>query len=105
MTSPTAADLSIPEAAQILEPVLTTEQWRYLVRIAAAAGLRPVGRRHTGEAGRPFPTYPANVLIRLHGGVAPVLIWITKLIEAGELPDDSDLIDLIDLAATGTDTA
>jgi hypothetical protein len=103
LTSPTAADLSIPEAAEFLDPKLTTQQWRFLVRIAAEAGLRPVGRRHTGEAGRPFPTYPAAALIRLHGAIAPVLVWIAAHPDAGPPSGISGLIEA-GLAPPGADT-
>lgn len=62
--------LTLPEAAEILDPPLTEEQLRALVQ---ATGLRPCGFRRTGGAGRPPRTYPAGALMRLHAANAPLI--------------------------------
>ena len=83
MPTVTGGDLTIPEAAEFLEPPLTVEQWRLLIRLAC---LEPVGRRGTGQAGRPWPTYPAAALMRLHAAVAPVLLRLHSPAAAACIP-------------------
>jgi hypothetical protein len=64
------ADLTIPEAEEFLDPPLTRQQLRLLIRLA---GLEPAAYRRTGRAGRPYPAYPALALMRLHAAVAPLI--------------------------------
>lgn len=59
------------DAAAILDPPMSVEQVRALIR---ACGLRPVGTRHTGRRGRPAELYDSAALLRAHAGIAPFLV-------------------------------
>jgi hypothetical protein len=55
--------ITLREAAEILDPVMTCGQVRTLV---ALAGIEPCGRRRTGRAGRPADEYNEPVIRRAH---------------------------------------
>jgi len=63
-------DLTLAELAQVLDPPLTEHQLRQLVTLT---GLKPSGKRRTGRAGRPQPTYEVTELLKLHAVLAPFL--------------------------------
>lgn len=58
------------DAAAILDPPMTVEQVRALIKSAA---IQPAGQRRTGRRGRPAPTYDSEVLLRAHAALAPFL--------------------------------
>jgi hypothetical protein len=65
-----AVALTVAEAATVLDPPLSEQQLRAIVR---AVGLLPCGRRYTGRAGPPAATYDAEKIIRLHAAITPFL--------------------------------
>lgn len=66
MTTWTAED-----AANLLDPPLTIEEVRALIR---ATRLTPVGTRRTGRRGRPAEIYDSDTLLRAHAAVVPFLV-------------------------------
>ena len=64
------ADLTLGEAAAILQPPMTEKQ---LIMVVAALNLPHCGVRHTGHSGKPRRTYPAADLMRLHAALLPWL--------------------------------
>ena len=68
------AALTVEEACEILNPPVTPEQLRTLIR---ALGVQPSGTRRSGRRGRPFPTYDVGELLRLHEALVPFLPSVT----------------------------
>lgn len=66
------AELTIPEACEILQPPIEPTAFQ---RIITALHIPPVGARHDGKPGRPWPTYPWTELERLHKALMP---WLTR---------------------------
>lgn len=54
----------------MLDPPVTAAQLQHLV---TALGLEPSGYRRNGQPGRPLPCYDAEMIMRVHGAVAPWL--------------------------------
>lgn len=65
-----AVGLTLAEAATVLEPAISEQQLRAIVR---ALGWQPADYRHTGRAGRPAPCYDAQAIMRLHEALTPFL--------------------------------
>jgi hypothetical protein len=64
------ADLTLAEAVTVLDPPCTEKQLRAIIR---ALAWEPSGHRHTGRAGHPSVTYPAEQIMRLHRALSPFL--------------------------------
>jgi hypothetical protein len=62
--------LTLTEAASILDPPMSEHQLRIIIRALNHPALRPVGRRRNGHAGRPAATYDSTKLHQLHGDLA-----------------------------------
>jgi hypothetical protein len=62
--------LTLPEMAEILDPPLSAEQLKLLIK---AIGIQPEGRRYTGAQGRPAPCYRASIVMRVHAAVVPLV--------------------------------
>lgn len=62
---------TVEDAADLLDPAMTAEQVRALVK---AAGIQPAGHRRTGRRGRPAEAYDAEVILRAHAALAPFLV-------------------------------
>ena len=67
---PATVTLTLAEAAQVLDPPMTEQQLRAIVR---ALGWQAEGRRHTGRAGRPALRYDAGRILKLHAALVPFL--------------------------------
>lgn len=67
---PATVTLTLAEAAQVLDPPMTEQQLREIVR---ALRWEPEGYRHTGRAGRPAPRYDAAKIMKLHAVLVPFL--------------------------------
>ena len=65
-------DVTLPEAAAILQPPITAAQLRAFV---TALHIQAVGHRHTGRPGHPYPVYPWGELSALHAALTP---WLTR---------------------------
>jgi hypothetical protein len=65
---PTAATLTLAEAAAILNPPITERQLRAII---TALAWPPDEWRHTGRAGHPAAAYDATRLMRLHAALLP----------------------------------
>lgn len=63
-----AVSLTLAEAAVLLDPPMTEDQLRAIVR---ALRWQPDGYRYTGRAGRPAPAYDATRILGLHAALAP----------------------------------
>ena len=63
-------DLTLREAAEVLEPSMTERQLRDIIR---ALGWPPAGHRASGRRGHPRATYPAADILRLHAALSPWL--------------------------------
>jgi 2-keto-3-deoxy-L-rhamnonate aldolase RhmA len=61
---------TVEDAAALLDPPMTVEQVRALIR---AAAIPPAGQRRTGRRGRPAEVYDAATLLRAHAALAPFL--------------------------------
>jgi hypothetical protein len=59
------------DAAALLDPPMTVEQVRAMIR---AAAIPAVGQRRTGRRGRPADTYDPDLLLRAHAALVPFLI-------------------------------
>jgi hypothetical protein len=62
--------LTLAEAAAILNPPVTERQLRQII---TALGWQPAGHRRTGRPGHPHPTYDAAQLLKLHLALMPFL--------------------------------
>lgn len=62
---------TVEDAAALLDPPMTADQVRALIK---AAAIQPVGQRRTGRRGRPADTYDPAVLLRAHAALAPFLV-------------------------------
>lgn len=67
---PATVTLTLAEAAQVLDPPMTEQQLRKIVR---ALGWQAADQRRTGKPGHPAPAYPAAGLMRLHAALVPFL--------------------------------
>jgi 2-keto-3-deoxy-L-rhamnonate aldolase RhmA len=67
---PATVTLTLAEAAQVLDPPMTEQQLRAIVR---ALRWEPEGYRHTGRAGRPGARYDAGKILKLHAALVPFL--------------------------------
>ena len=66
-----AVELTLAEAATVLEPALTEQQLRAIIR---ALGWQPAGWRHHGRGrAHPVATYDAASLLSLHGALTPFM--------------------------------
>lgn len=65
--------LTLTEAASILEPPISEPQLRLIVR---ALAIQPSGHRRTGQAGRPTEEFDSAEIMRLHGALSP---WLQPL--------------------------
>ena len=54
----------------MLDPPVTAAQLQHLV---LAIGLQPIGYRRNGQPGRPQATFDAEMVMKAHGAVAPLL--------------------------------
>ena len=61
---------TIPEAVTMLNPAISEEQLREIIR---ALRWEPAGRKYTGHAGRPTLTYEWTQITRLHAAISPWL--------------------------------
>lgn len=61
---------TLSEAATILNPPMTEQQLRMIIR---ALGRKPDGHRHTGKGGHPFDTFDAAWLMKLHAALIPFM--------------------------------
>ena len=61
---------TLSEAAGILNPPLTEQQLRMIIK---ALGWQPAGKRHTGRGGHPFDTFDAAQIMRLHAALIPFM--------------------------------
>jgi hypothetical protein len=68
---PAAVTLTLAEAATLLDPPMTEQQLRRIVR---ALGWQPRTGRYTGRRGRPADAYDAVRLMELHAALAPFLV-------------------------------
>jgi hypothetical protein len=59
------------DAAALLDPPMTVDQVRALIR---AAAIQPAGHRRTGRRGRPAETYDPEVILRAHASLVPFLV-------------------------------
>lgn len=62
--------VTLAEAASLLNPPVTTKQLRAFV---TALHIQATGNRHTGHAGHPYPIYPWAELSALHAALTPWL--------------------------------
>jgi hypothetical protein len=70
---PATVTLTLAEAAQVLDPPMTEQQLRLMVRVL---GWQPCGERangHPGRSGRQKATYDAAEILRLHAALVPFL--------------------------------
>jgi hypothetical protein len=67
---PATVTLTLAEAAQVLDPPMTEQQLRQIVR---ALGWEPGGYRHSGRSGRPAASYDASKIMKLHAALVPFL--------------------------------
>jgi hypothetical protein len=70
---PATVTLTLAEAAQVLDPPMTEQQLRQIVR---ALGWEPGGERgngHPGRPGRQKATFDAAEILRLHAALVPFL--------------------------------
>jgi hypothetical protein len=67
---PAAVDLTLSEAAAVLDPPVSEQQLRQIV---TALGWKPHGWRRRVTRGHPFPTYDATEILRLHAAMVPFL--------------------------------
>jgi hypothetical protein len=67
----TAVAFTLSEASSILNPPMTETQLRTII---TALRWQPEGWRQTGRVGHPYPTYPAEEILRLHAALLP---WLT----------------------------
>lgn len=66
-----AVGLTLAEAATVLEPAISEQQLRAIIR---ALGWQPAGWRHPGTGrAHPVATYDAAEIIRLHGALTPFM--------------------------------
>ena len=65
-------EFTIAEACEILDPPLSEQQLREVIH---ALGWKPAGTRKlgVGHRGRPFSTYPADEILKLHKSLVPFL--------------------------------
>lgn len=71
---PAAVSLTLAEAATILDPPITEQQLRTIIR---ALRITPSGWRHPGSGrGHPIAAYPADQIFRLHAALSP---WLTAV--------------------------
>lgn len=61
---------TLAEAATILDPPLTEQQLRLMVR---ALGWQPCGARRTGKSGHPVAVFDAARIMRLHAALIPFM--------------------------------
>jgi len=64
------ADLTLAEAATLLDPPMTEKQLRAFAR---ALRWQACGYRYTGRGGHPTLTYRAEEIMRLHKALSPWL--------------------------------
>jgi hypothetical protein len=62
---------TVEDAAALLDPPMSVEQVRALIR---AANIPPAGQRRTGRRGRPAETYDPVVILRAHAALVPFLV-------------------------------
>lgn len=62
---------TVEDAAALLDPPMSVEQVRALIKSAA---IPPAGKRRTGRRGRPIPIYDSEILLRAHAALAPFLV-------------------------------
>ena len=62
--------LTLAEASQVLDPPMTEQQLRHIIR---ALHWQPAGWRHPGGRGHATATYDAGDLMRLHQALVPFL--------------------------------
>jgi hypothetical protein len=67
---PATVTLTLAEAAQVLDPPMTEQQLREIIR---ALRWEPEGYRRTGRPGHPWPVYDAREIMKLHAALAPWL--------------------------------
>jgi hypothetical protein len=65
-----AAEFTLAEASELLDPFVSEEQLRLLVK---ALRLPSLGRRHTGRRGHPETTYSMALLAEVHAANAKFL--------------------------------
>jgi hypothetical protein len=71
---PAAVSLTLAEAATILNPPITEQQLRTIIR---ALRITPAGWRHPGSGrGHPIAAYPAAEIFRLHAALSP---WLASV--------------------------
>lgn len=61
---------TLAEASQVLDPPLSEQQLRMMVR---ALGWRPAGKRYTGRGGHPVSTWDMARIQRLHIALLPFM--------------------------------
>jgi hypothetical protein len=61
---------TLAEAATVLDPPMTEQQLRLVVR---ALGWQPAGKRYTGRRGHPEVTYDAGQIMGLHAALVPFI--------------------------------
>lgn len=65
-----ALAFTLAEAVTVLDPPMTEQQLRMIVR---ALGWQPAGKRYTGRSGHPGSTFDAAELMRLHAALIPFM--------------------------------
>lgn len=80
------AGLTIRELADLLDPPVTADQVKHMVR---AVGLRPCGHRRTGRKGRPTALYDATVILRVHAALVPFMNGSQVRLPGGEFLQDA----------------
>jgi hypothetical protein len=60
---PGTVAFTLAEAATILDPPMTEQQMRALIRVL---GWQPDGKRYSGQVGHPPDTFGAERIMRLH---------------------------------------
>ena len=65
-----ALAFTLAEAATVLDPPMTEQQLRLIVR---ALGWQPDGKRYTGRRGHPEATFDAAAIMRLHQALVPFM--------------------------------
>jgi hypothetical protein len=66
-----AVELTLAEAATLLEPAITEQQLRAIIR---ALGWQPSGWRHRGSGrAHPVACYDAARILALHGALTPFM--------------------------------
>lgn len=63
--------MTIAELTQVLQPPVTVQQLRAMVK---AARIQPTGWRPTGKPGHPWPEYDYADIARLHQALLPWLL-------------------------------